>query len=211
MTVCGNNTSGSNTVQNQNQKHHFAALDGWRFWAALIIVLHHSIRRPYFVQEVGPVFWLTPTAMTFFFMLSGFVAAASVKDKQWDFPSTLNYYVGRLIRIWPPHVLALFTLLFLWSIPIRTFGIGTFSANFLLLQSWIPSPSYYFSYNAPSWYLSSLMGLYLMIPLFTRYFKFCFGLSLVLPFLLSLIVPKNHNIFFFTSVLSAICSNSYAE
>lgn len=192
-----NNTMGSSTLPEQNKKRYFAALDGWRFWAALIIVLHHSIRQPYFVQKIGPVFWLYTAAMTFFFMLSGFVAAASAKDKQWDFSSTLNYYAARLIRIWPPHVLALLVLLILWSIPRRTFFIETFSANLFLLQSWFPTQNFYFSYNGPSWYLSTLMALYLMMPLFMRYFKTCFSLSLLLPLLLCFVVPKSHKEYFF--------------
>lgn len=191
-----NNIVGSGAIQSQSKKLYFAALDGWRFWAALIVVLHHSIRHPYFIEKPLSSFWFITLAMNFFFIMSGFVAAASAKGRQWDFSSTLNYYTARLIRIWPQHFLSLILYLFLIS-NLRNFSPGIFTANLFLLQGWIPQQSFYFSYNGPSWYLSTWMGLYLMTPFFIRYFKISFMLSLVLPALLFFIVPKNHVMFFF--------------
>ena len=176
----------------QGRKYYFSALEGWRFWAAVVIVIHHINRFPYFVQNVkGPsTFTLDAAAMAFFFMLSGFLAAASTQKEQWDFCSVANYYTKRLIRIWPQHFLVL--LLFI-LLPFKSsvFSAGTFLANLFLLQSWFPEPVFYFSYNAPSWYLSTLLGLYFMVPIFMRYFKTSIALSILLPMLLSLFVPQN--------------------
>lgn len=196
MMCCGaNNIVGSGAIQSQSKKLYFAALDGWRFWAALIIVLHHSIRNRYFVPTVSEYIF-TSYAMNFFFMLSGFCTAASIKDKSWDPCSTLNYYIGRLIRIWPQHFLSLILFLFLIS-NLRYFSPKIFTANLFLLQGWIPQRSFYYSYNGPSWYLSTLMGLYLMMPLFVRYFKTCFCVSFLLPFLVSFIIPPGRTDFFY--------------
>jgi len=201
MISCGTNQN--NIIESgpeNNRKRYFFALDGWRFWAALIIVLHHSVHMPYFVQKTDFAFWLYTFSMTFFFMLSGFVAANSINNRQWDFNSTLNYYVARLIRIWPCHFLILLIILVM---PFTVRSAGPFAANLFLLQSWFPWQSFYFSYNVPSWYLSSLMAIYLMMPLFVRYFKTCLCFSLILPVCLFFIVPDNyHTYFFYISPLS---------
>ena len=51
--------------------------------------------------------------------------------------------------------------------------LGKIAANVLLVQSWIPVNSFYFSYNVPEWYLSTILFSYLMLPLVLRGVKRC--------------------------------------
>ena len=58
MISCGTNQNNiSESGPENNRKRYFFALDGWRFWAALIIVLHHAIQMPYFVQNTDFSCW----------------------------------------------------------------------------------------------------------------------------------------------------------
>lgn len=189
---------GASVISSHNGTLFFPALNGWRFWAALTILIHHCVYLPYFKQNIEsgiPV--VAYVAMPFFFMLSGFLAAASAENgMKWDFFSTVNYYIRRFIRIWPQHFFALLVfLLLLWKF--ANFHLGTFIANLLLIQSWIPRQEYFYSYNAPVWYLSSLMGLYLLTPLLVRYKKASICFSIIFPVLLSFAVPGNELTFFF--------------
>ena len=121
-----------NAISSQNNKKHFAVMDGWRFWAALSIWIHHSIYFAYFSAPKKSGFILVCLSMPFFFMLSGFLAAASVKeDMQWDFFSCINYYIRRLIRIYPQHILALLVFFLLFK-SYENFSPDVFTANLLL-------------------------------------------------------------------------------
>ena len=104
--------------------------------------------------------------VAFFFLLSGFTLSMGYGQRIDAGTFCFSHYLTRrLYRIYPLHLLclALFLLLFRPDIDSRLL------LNALLLQSWIPEPAYYFSYNAVSWFLSSLLPCYLLFPLACRY------------------------------------------
>ncbi|MGL5560275.1 MAG: acyltransferase family protein, partial [Paraclostridium dentum] len=96
----------------------------------------------------------------FFFILSGFILSHSYGDRVaggslgfWE------YAFLRLARLSPLH--------FATAVPFIFFGLYKHELslpetllNLFYLQSWIPSDSYYFSLNAPSWSLSNEMFFY---------------------------------------------------
>lgn len=91
--------------------------------------------------------------VSFFFILSGFVLSLSYKQKVLsnDF-NQKKFYKKRFLRIYPLHILILFFYVFLSIIfqePIANFfnWITKLIINILLLQSYIPISTVYFSFS----------------------------------------------------------------
>ncbi len=147
------------------------ALDGWRGFTALLVVLFHLlVAYSLFFQE-----WLRSLApvLEFFFIVSGFVMAASYGRKVKDRATFWGFVVRRLGRVAPLHW---FMMSLLLLIPLLRFVLGTpgelFSgrlslealpAQILMLQTWWPD--YAFTWNYPAWTLSGEVVAYLIMGL----------------------------------------------
>lgn len=98
--------------------------------------------------------------VAFFFMLSGLVLRLNHIGKRLDYCQFLR---KRIVKIYPLHVVCLAAACLIgWQ------GIGPFVLDLSLVQSWIPDNKVYFSLNSVAWYLSTLLFLYLLFPLFNR-------------------------------------------
>lgn len=104
-------------------------------------------------------------AVAFFFVLSGFSLTIGYKDKllQTDF-SYKQYFSRRCIKFYPLHWMCLLAAIVL-QMSFSFKEIPIFLTNASLLQSWIPDRSFYFSYNAVSWYLSDTIFFAAVFPL----------------------------------------------
>ena len=99
---------------NRNPGQRLAALDGLRGMAALAVVVRHTfgaIAMPLDVRHAfveGPLGVLTNAmgAVHVFFVLSGFVLAASLGRGR-GLSGVIQFYVKRVFRIYPPYVAAL--------------------------------------------------------------------------------------------------------
>ncbi len=162
----------------------FDSLTALRFFPLSCVIFHHA--RDSFApwRHVGDSFNLSQ-ATAFFFVFSGFVLAHNYmllegKKEIWRF------YLSRLSRVWPSHVLSLILLIVLvpevfkvaWS------HVPMLVCNLSLLQAWIPSRNLFFSYNAPSWTCSTLLAMYLLFPLLARVVRSCWFLVVVGSFAL---------------------------
>lgn len=157
----------SHSVKNGN----LTALTSLRFFAAFFIVLLHS--EGYFgipKQTFKSLFNTQP--VSFFFVLSGFLMFYSYPEFK-NNNSAKKFYRSRIGRIWPIHFLAFLFVVFLSALPdseiifkgARFFETFTMlMANIFLVQSWIPIQSYYGSFYAPSWSISTELFFYLMYP-----------------------------------------------
>ena len=132
---------------------------------ALLIFLFH------FGVELGfaklPFSFGGSCGVSFFIMLSGFVMCAAYSDKV--LRPNFNYktfILKRISRIYPLHLLGFaISLFFLAGTDSSTKLLAT---NLLLIQSWIPSYIFYFSFNTVSWSLSTLLFCYITFPLVMR-------------------------------------------
>ena len=170
------------------------ALTPLRFIAAGLIVVHHSRGSFGFSPDLWSPFVLGQ-AVSFFFVLSGFVLT-------YVYPS-LNtigkgrFWLARVARIWPAHVCSLGLLFFLLPSDLRTtqqqYSSVTLLANIFLVHAWIPRLHYFFSFNAPSWSVSTELGFYLAFPILIRNWEQTWMKKLPLTFLLtvSLIALSN--------------------
>ena len=138
------------------------SLTGLRFFAALAVVLYHL--RIYFspIGDGLAVFGYGFTAVSFFFVLSGFVLTWSQKSDV----KTRRFYLNRIARIWPLHLVTMFLAIWAPALPTSS-GASLPGALFVatLTQSWSPASPFLNAFNGVSWSLSCEAFFYLMFPL----------------------------------------------
>lgn len=172
------------------------SLQSLRFIFAIFIFLHHLS-----LFELGGT-----CGVSFFFILSGFVMMKNYGEEV--LLSSFSYYhyiKKRIIRIYPLHLLCLFTFILINYKSITPIYLGKLFPNMLLLQSWIPQRNYYFSGNALSWSLSCLVFFYACFPLMVNVVrklnfksKFVLALSIVTLYIVALIsIPEDLSHAFF--------------
>ena len=121
-----------------------------------------------------------------FLILSGFLMVYSYHQKtlSCSIRDCLSFSVRKVRKLYPLHIVMLFVAFLVLLITKRiTAQIGDttlstcgivlrylrfFLADVLLIQSWIPSASYYFSLNGVAWYLSVILFLYAVFPLILK-------------------------------------------
>ncbi len=132
------------------------ALTGIRFVAAAMILVHHSqpLRIP-----VPP--YAFDHGVSLFFVLSGFILAYAYPRLD-DWASIKTFLILRLARIWPAHAFTLVLAASALAMPVVNLK---FLANLMMVQAWVPSAPWYFSFNAPSWSISTECFFYLAFPL----------------------------------------------
>jgi peptidoglycan/LPS O-acetylase OafA/YrhL len=130
-----------------------------RFFAAAMIVVHHSAGLFGFSTSLTKPF-IFGQGVSFFFVLSGFILAY-VYPRLSTYKDVRNFLHARFARIWPAH-LATFLMAF-WLLSLE-WNNKVALANLTLVHAWIPRPLFYFSYNAPSWSISTEFLFYLAFP-----------------------------------------------
>lgn len=137
-----------------------ATLHSLRFVFVMMIFMSHFV-----YGDISPFDAGGDCGVSFFFLLSGFTMSMGygrrIDEGTFGFK---KYFTRRLLKVYPLHLLCLTIFLVLF----RPVVDGRLPLNALLLQSWIPDSSYYFSYNGVSWFLSSLLFSYLLFPLAYR-------------------------------------------
>lgn len=106
-------------------------------------------------------------AVSCFFVLSGFILSYAYPKIE-GLKSTLQFFVARIGRICPTHIMAsLLSIVFLhanfWQPEGNAFPWITL-ANFSMVHGWILEQPSYFSFNPPSWSISTEFFFYLCFP-----------------------------------------------
>ena len=136
-------------------------LTSLRFILIMVIFFHHALPSYPGGGDMG---------VACFFVLSGFCYALGygrkVKAPDFDYRRFLK---SRLVKFYPLHWITL-----LIAIPISLHvGLGwkngvILGVNGLLLQSWFPLSSVYYSFNGVSWFLSDMVFLVAVFPFLSR-------------------------------------------
>jgi peptidoglycan/LPS O-acetylase OafA/YrhL len=147
------------TLATQQKPTQLLQLTSLRFFAALAVLFFHqgylsSKDNP--IKDFASIFFTEGYAgVSFFFVLSGFILSYSYQKNLLDKQiSAKKYLLLRLARIFPLHLVMACIFLFFAIDRINLEYLKSATLNLALLQSWIPSPGYYFSLNAVSWSLS---------------------------------------------------------
>jgi peptidoglycan/LPS O-acetylase OafA/YrhL len=184
--------SSKSSLSYEQGRAYLRPLTSLRFFAALSIFFLHASNHSLFPSELVRQLDLSK-AVSFFFVLSGFVLTYAYQNKPF---SALSFYYSRLSRVWPITFISLLFVCFFLpasvylpysnsSIPIAL----VFFVHLLCLQSIIPIPSFYFGFNAVSWSISTEL-----------FFYSCF------PFFLSLQWPKLRLVWLYFVLLSLVLS-----
>lgn len=136
-----------------------------RFIAALTVVFFHygSHVFPANLPLLNPLFNAGPIAVSYFYVLSGFIMAIAYHAPDTHSPfQAQRYWLARIARIYPVYLLAL-----LLMIAAKFHAAGqdplTVLLSISMLQAWIPG--YPLSLNAPGWSLSVEAFFYVCFPL----------------------------------------------
>ena len=145
------------------------ALTGLRFFAASAVVANHFWQTPTSSQDSGRLYLGAVAAVTFFFVLSGFILTYVYADVLNSLPvmrGARTFWRARFARIAPVYYLSLLIALppILYSVLVSR--VSHFDASIILtplfLQSWWPSVST--TWNSPAWSLSTECFFYLIFP-----------------------------------------------
>jgi len=178
-----------------------------RFFAALMIFSSHlwvlNFADNFFLVALyKDVFREGYLAVTFFFMLSGFILTYGYKERFSSGAVDKKYfYIARLARIYPLHFLTLILALPYWYSFFAKHiqkALAFLCCNILLVQSFIPTEKCYYFLNAPSWALSNEFFFYLCFPFLlsrvTRMSPKCKSVLVLLPaFCAGFLAIRLHN------------------
>ncbi len=139
------------------------SLTSLRFFAALLIVLGHS--RGVFFDLWYSMKFAFFQGVSFFFVLSGFILTYTYPTLTKE--GVKKFYIARFARIWPAHIasLLLYILIFFTDTPKIISQKLILLTNVAMIHAWIPNKDYYFSFNAPSWSISTEALFYICFPL----------------------------------------------
>ena len=138
------------------------ALTGLRAIAALAVFAQHFMGKFDCRVISGPI---GGVAVSFFFVLSGFILVYVYKDRL-SLTTTRKFYFTRFARIWPLHAVCLLliaTMLTTYFPPTDFPWVRAFS-HWTLLQSWYPTSHWLGGYNQVSWTISAEAFFYLLFP-----------------------------------------------
>ncbi|MEZ5016713.1 MAG: acyltransferase [Flavipsychrobacter sp.] len=138
--------------------------------ALLIVVFHYGKELPPFSNYIH-FFQQANIAVSYFFVLSGFVMFYSYRNRKVFFKS---FIIKRIARIVPVYYLGLILAVLTLVIDHYYYNgnsISSFFRGIILNAGFIQSyfPKYALSINVPAWSLSVEMLFYLMFPLFLHF------------------------------------------
>lgn len=138
-----------------------------RYLAALTVVFFHFGQTAYPATNawLNPVITAGPIAVSYFFVLSGFIMAVAYyaparKNPDFTF-NQWKYWLARFARIYPVYLVALVLMI---GANLKTDGSdpATVFLSLSMLQAWIPG--YAMTLNSPGWSISVEMFFYLSFP-----------------------------------------------
>lgn len=145
-----------------------------RFFAAVTVLFYHVLAPDAgegFLQGIGSS---GKEAVTFFFILSGFILTYVYSDESSDLKTSVRKFWGaRFARLSPAYVVGLvfglptflYSVFFLHSISFEIFTLSLLLVP-VFAQAWWPATT--FSWNVPAWSVSIEVFFYFLFPILGR-------------------------------------------
>ncbi|GLW14402.1 acyltransferase [Streptomyces sp. NBRC 13847] len=143
------------------------SLTGLRFTAAAGVVFTHCalLSSPRLARTLGPEVWVGASAVSLFFILSGYVLTHSARPTD----TARSFWRRRAAKILPNHVLT-------WCVVVGALafagtaasgagsGMVAHLASLFLVNTWVPSERFLSAGNPVSWSLAAEGFFYLLFP-----------------------------------------------
>lgn len=143
------------------------SLTGLRFTAAAGVVFTHCalLASPRLARTLGPEVWVGASAVSLFFILSGYVLTHSARPTD----TARSFWRRRAAKILPNHVLT-------WCVVVGALalagtaavgggsGVVAHLASLFLVNTWVPSERFLSAGNPVSWSLAAEGFFYLLFP-----------------------------------------------
>lgn len=140
----------------------FRSLDALRVLMCVGVAAFHG--RSYFLTEFGAAYEYAARLSYFtdtFFVVTGFLTAKVYADRE----SFGAFLWGRFARLYPLHLVTTAAMipavLFIKGEP---HSVGDIVASLALVNQWGGSAGNFVAFNAPAWFLSAILGCYLLYP-----------------------------------------------
>ena len=137
------------------------ALTSTRAVAAIMVVIHHYGKQLFPFNQTKNLFQSGNLAVSYFFVLSGFVLFVAHWDREVNYITYLRRRAGRILPLYYVALAAVIALM-LWQgdVPLNMKRQVAYSV--LLIQSYMPG--YALTLNGPAWSISVEMLFYLLFP-----------------------------------------------
>lgn len=157
-----------------------------RFFGMIVVMLHHiNFLLGWRLEGLNFI-------LSYFFVSSGF--AVYLGSRRFSQVREAGQYLwSRLSRIYPVYFFMFFISIYLVYLEVGRLNGPAALMNLLLIQSWSRSPDVYFSFNAVSWFVSTLLFSYLVF---------------------AVIMFKPHRLFYvalFIALISVILTTAFIE
>jgi len=141
-----------------------------RFLAVMLVLIYHGgggfYIKPINFFPISVLLRSAPTAVSFLYVLSGFVMSLVYYRPNQRF-DVRNYWRARFVRIYPLYIIS-FLLVSLYYIDyIARIKAPKILVNIFVLQAWYPP--YAQSFNYPSWSMTVEFFFYALFPFFTMW------------------------------------------
>jgi peptidoglycan/LPS O-acetylase OafA/YrhL len=173
------------------QKIYFPNLNGLRFIAAFLVIIHHIEQLKWiakldtFLGDIPFVGVIGKLGVVLFFVLSGFLITYLLlaEEKTFDDISIKKFYMRRILRIWPLYfliiILAIFILPYIKLFTLNGFDINVVHSNLatklilyaLFLPNIVLSMIGVIPYASHTWSIGTEEQFYVVWPVFMKYLK----------------------------------------
>ncbi len=197
------------------QKVYFPNLNGLRFIAAFLVIIHH-IEQIKSASKIASYWGITPfigiignLGVVLFFVLSGFLITYLLLAEEYSFKtiSIKKFYIRRILRIWPLYFLIIIFAFFILP-NITLFTLPAFGKEVIYSNLWLKLFLYaiFFPnlvlalygivpYASHTWSIGTEEQYYLVWPVILKYFKkfrIILMLFIIMAYLLIAIFLSTH-------------------
>jgi len=141
-----------------------------RFLVVLLVLAAHGVggiyRAAIDVFPVSSVFNFAPSAVSYLFVLSGFVMSLVYHQPGTRF-RVRDFWTSRFVRIYPLYLIAFLLVCLYYLEYMAHISAVKILANLFIVQAWIPSFAQ--SFNYPAWSLTAEVLFYALFPFLTAW------------------------------------------
>jgi peptidoglycan/LPS O-acetylase OafA/YrhL len=138
-----------------------------RFWALLLVLIYHGAGGIYLTYinkfPLTPILRSAPTAVSYLYVLSGFVLAL-VYFRPLEKFELSKFWTARFVRIYPLYILSFLLVSYYYLEALAHIKPQKILANIFVLQAWWPA--YAQSFNYASWSMTVEFFFYAVFPFF---------------------------------------------